>query len=46
MDGIPTGDMGGFLTLLWSYEVGDSVHVEYIREDKRFETLVELEERQ
>ena len=46
MDGIPTDDMGGFLTLLWSYAVGDSVHVEYIREDKRFETLVELEERQ
>ena len=46
MDGIPTSDMGGFLTLLWSYDVGDSVQVEYMREDKLFETLVELTERQ
>ena len=46
MDGIPTDDMGGFLTLLWSYDIGDTVQVDYIREDKRFETLVELAERQ
>ena len=46
MDGIPTDDMGGFLTLLWSYDIGDTVQIDYIREDKRFETLVELAERQ
>ena len=46
MDGIPTDDMGAFLTLLWSYDAGDSVQVDYIREDKRFETLVELAERE
>ncbi len=45
LDGIPTSDMGRFLTLLWTYEVGDSVQVEYTREDKLFETSVELAER-
>ena len=45
LDGIPTSDMGEFLTLLWSYEVGDSVQVDYMRDDKQFETSVELVER-
>ena len=45
MDGIPTSDMGGFLTLLWSYEVGDSVQVNYMRDNKQFETSVDLVER-
>ena len=45
LDGIPTSDMGGFLTLLWSYEVGDSIQVDYLRENKSFETSVELMER-
>ena len=45
LDGIPTSDMSSFLTLLWSYDVGDSVHVEYMRENKQFETSVELAER-
>ncbi len=45
LDGIPTADMGEFLTLLWSYEVGDSVQVDYMRDDKQFETAVELVER-
>ena len=45
LDGIPTSDMGGFLTLLWSYEVGDSVQVNYMRDNKQFETSVELVER-
>ena len=45
LDGIPTSDMGEFLTLLWSYEVGDSVQVDYMRENKQFETSVELVER-
>ena len=46
LDGIPTSDMGGFLTLLWSYEIGDSVQVNYMRDNKQFETSVELIERQ
>jgi S1-C subfamily serine protease len=45
LDGIPTSDMGEFLTLLWSYEVGDSIQVDYLRENKNFETSVELMER-
>ncbi len=45
MDGAPITDMGGFLTMLWTYEVGDRVALEYMREDKRFETFVELTER-
>lgn len=28
----PTPDMGRFLGLLWSYDVGDTVRVEYVRE--------------
>ena len=45
MDGIPTVDSGGFLTMLWTYEVGDTIHLEFVRENKTFETTVELEER-
>ena len=45
LDGIPVSDMGEFLTLLWSFEVGDSVQVNYLRDDKHFETSVELMER-
>ena len=45
MDGIPTVDSGGFLTMLWTYEVGDTVHLEFVRENKTFETTVDLEER-
>ncbi len=45
MDGIPISHMGEFLTLLWSYDVGDSVQVEYMRGDQLFEALVTLEER-
>ena len=45
LDGIPTSDMGEFLTLLWSYEVGDAVQVDYMRDNKQFETSVELVER-
>ena len=42
MDGLPTKGVSEFLTLLWSYEVGDSVEIEYIRSNKLFETTVEL----
>ncbi len=45
VDGIPTMDTGGFLTLLWTYDVGDTVLIEFVREDKPFETEVELLER-
>ena len=45
LDGIPTSDMGEFLTLLWSYEVGDALQIDYLRENKNFETSVELVER-
>ena len=45
MDGLPTKGVSEFLTLLWSYEAGDSVEVAYIRSNKLFETTVELAER-
>ncbi len=45
LDGIPTSDMSKFLTLLWSYDVGDTVNVDYMRENKVFETSVVLAER-
>ena len=45
LDGIPTKSVSDFLTLLWSYEVGDSVEVSYLRSNKLFETSVELAER-
>ena len=45
LDGVPISDMAGFLTLLWTYEIGDTVALEYMREDKLFETTVELAER-
>ena len=45
LDGIPTSDMSQFLTLLWSYDVGDTVNMDYMRENKIFETSVVLEER-
>ena len=45
IDGIPTKGVSEFLTLLWSYEVGDSVEIDYVRSNKLFETSVELAER-
>ena len=45
LDGIPTKGVSEFLTLLWSYEVGDSVEVSYNRSNKLFEATVELAER-
>ena len=45
LDGAPISDMGGFLTMLWTYEIGDAVALEYMRGDKLFETTVELAER-
>ncbi len=45
LDGIPIRGVSEFLTLLWSYEVGDMVEVSYIRSNKAFEATVELAER-
>lgn len=46
LDGELISDMAGFLTMLWTYDVGDTVLLEYMREDKLFETTVELAERE
>ena len=45
IDGIPTPDMARFLTLLWSYEVGDEVETEYISNNEFKVTVIELTER-
>ena len=45
MDGQPTPDMSHFLLLLWSYEVGDRVQVEYLRGNERLVATVELARR-
>ncbi|PKB79678.1 MAG: hypothetical protein BZY88_12110 [SAR202 cluster bacterium Io17-Chloro-G9] len=45
IDGIPTPDMATFLGLLWSYQVGDSIQIEYVRGDEFLMTVVELGER-
>ena len=45
MDGIPVPDVNTWLNLLWTYEVGDQVLVEYIRDGKVFTTVVTLVER-
>ena len=45
IDGIPTPDMPSFLTLLWTYEVGDSVQVDYVSNNVPVTVTVELVER-
>ena len=45
IDGIPTPDMARFLTLLWSYEVGDEVETEYVSNNEFKVTVIELTER-
>ena len=42
LNGIPTPDMGRFLTLLWTYSVGDEVEVEYIGDNRTLVTTVSL----
>ena len=42
INGIPTPDMGRFLTLLWTYGVGDEVEVEYIGDNQTLVTTVSL----
>ena len=45
IDGLPTPDMAKFLTLLWTYEVGEEVQVEYVSDGETLVTTVELAER-
>ena len=45
MDDIATPDMASFLTMLWSYEVGDQVQVEYIHNTEVLIATLELSER-
>ena len=45
MDDIATPDMASFLTMLWSYEVGDQVQVEYIHNNEVLIATLELSER-
>jgi S1-C subfamily serine protease len=45
IDGISTPDMAAFLSLLWSYDVGDMVDVVYIRNNQTAVTSMELVER-
>ena len=45
IDGIATDDLASFLRLLWTYEVGENVLVEYIHDNQTLTTTVELAER-
>jgi len=45
LDGIPTPDMARFLTLLWSYSAGDTIQIEFLRENRLGEANVTLVER-
>ena len=45
IDGSATPDMARFLSLLWSYQVGDEIRVVYFDDDNRAETDVLLVER-
>ena len=45
LNDIPTPDMAGFLTLLWTFEVGQEIQVEYIHENETDVTSVTLAER-
>jgi serine protease Do len=42
---IPTPDMAAFLTLLWTYDVGDAIAVEYVSNGKVNVAQIELVER-
>ena len=45
LDQKPTPDMANFLTLLWTYGVGDKVEIEFITENETRMSTVELSER-
>ena len=42
IDDIPTPDVPTWLNLLWSYQVGDKIKVEYLRNGETLTTIVEL----
>ncbi len=45
MNGIPTPDMARFLTLLWTFDVGDEIEVEYVSDRQTEVTTITLQER-
>ena len=45
LNDIPTPDMAAFLTLLWTFDIGQEVQVEYIHENETQVTGVTLIER-
>jgi len=45
IDGAPTADMAKFLTVLWTYDVGDIVEIQYVSDDGKHVTSVNLVER-
>ena len=45
VDDIPTPDMARFLTLLWTYQVGEVVQVEYVTDNRISQVMIELTER-
>ena len=45
LNDIPTPDMADFLTLLWTFEIGQEIQVEYIHENETQVTIVTLAER-
>ena len=45
LNDIPTPDMARFLTLLWTFDVGQEIQVEFLREGEINMTGVQLEER-
>ena len=45
IDGMPTPDMARFLNLLWSYDAGDEILVQYVDDDATRQTQVVLVER-
>lgn len=45
LNDIPTPDMAEFLTLLWTFDIGQEIQVEYIHENETYVTGVTLAER-
>jgi S1-C subfamily serine protease len=45
LDGVSTPDMASFLTLLWTYNVGDRIQVDYLHDNEERTASVELAER-
>ena len=45
LNDIPTPDMAEFLTLLWTFEIGQEIQVEYVHENETQVTSVTLAER-